>query len=148
METEFIKVNMGGPNSPLITPPIQTSEHFQMIRTVTPWGRANKLLPQATPPPEPVIKTIVYVKTAGRSLGFSICGGRGSRRGDIGIMVRFIDPSGLAAQDGRLKKGDEVLEVNSKPLLGCTHKEAAKIIRVRVWQGGAYTLTLLLFGHF
>ena len=84
------------------------------------------------PPPEPEVKVIVYVKTEGKSLGFSICGGKDSKRGDLGILVRNIDPDGLAAQDGRLRRGDELLDVNGKSLQGCTHKKAASIIRVRL----------------
>ena len=131
VETEFKKVTVSEAKSPLASPPIH--EQFQVVRTVTPWGRESRSSVQATPPPEPPIKTIIYVKTGGKSLGFSICGGRDSRRGNLGIIVRNIDPNGLAALDGRLKKGDEILEVNSKQLQGCSHKEAAKTIRVSGW---------------
>ncbi|MCG8622301.1 MAG: PDZ domain-containing protein [Proteobacteria bacterium] len=37
----------------------------------------------------------------------------------------------MAAQDGRLRRGDEILYVNGKSLKDCTHKKAAGIIRVR-----------------
>ena len=71
----------------------------------------------------------MFIKSAKKSLGFSIAGGKGGSRGDS-IYVRNIDPVGPAAQDGRLKMGDEILEVNSQQLKGCTHQEAANIIKV------------------
>lgn len=110
--------------------PITQSDRFQVMETTTSWARGSEPTKPVTPPPDPPIKTIVYIKTGGKSLGFSVCGGRGSKGGDMGILVRNIDPNGLACQDGRLKKGDEILEVNSQPLKQCTHKEAASIIRV------------------
>ncbi len=121
-ETEFTKVVVKMDKSPI--------PQNQAIETTTSWPRDSEPTSPLTPPPDPPIKTIVYIKTAGKSLGFSVCGGRGSKGGDMGILVRNIDPNGLAAQDGRLKKGDEILEVNSQPLKHCTHKEAANIIKV------------------
>ncbi len=114
-----------------VTSPMESSDQFEVVRTVTSWARTTPH-PKATPPPEPKINTFIYVKTEGKSLGFSICGGKGSRQGDLGILVRNIDPEGLAAQDGRLRRGDEILDVNGKSLKDCTHKKAAGIIRVRV----------------
>ena len=113
------------------TSPMESSDQFEVVRTVTPWARTTPHH-KVPPPPEPEIKTLVYAKTEGKSLGFSICGGKGSRQGDLGILVRNIDPDGLAAQDGRLRRGDEILDVNGKSLKDCTHKKAAGIIRVRV----------------
>ena len=115
----------------MATSPMERSDQFEVIRTVTPWARTTPHH-KAPPPPEPEVKTIVYVKTEGKSLGFSICGGKRSRQGDLGILVRNIDPDGLAAQDGRLRRGDEILDVNGKSLQDCTHKKAAGIIRVRL----------------
>lgn len=122
--------------------PMERSDQFEVIHTITPWARTT---PHKTPPPpEPDIKTIVYVKTEGKSLGFSICGGKGSQRGDIGILVRNIDPDGLAAQDGRLRRGDEILDVNGKSLQGCTHKKAASIIRVSTKRFHVSQLSLIV----
>ena len=128
-ETRFSSVIEG--HEETATSPMESSDQFEVVRTVTPWARSTPHH-KAPPPPEPEIKTIVYVKTEGKSLGFSICGGKGSRQGDLGILVRNIDPEGLAAQDGRLRKGDEILDVNGKSLQDCTHKKAAGIIRVRL----------------
>lgn len=38
-------------------------------------------------------------------------------------------PSGLAAQEGTIQKGDEVLSINGKSLKGATHSDALAILR-------------------
>ncbi|XP_013382991.1 PDZ domain-containing protein 2-like [Lingula anatina] len=62
-------------------------------------------------------------------LGLQIAGGKGSKRGDIGIFVAGIDKGRPADKDGRLRKGDELLVVNGKKLIGKTHQEAVNIIK-------------------
>ena len=82
-------------------------------------------------PPPQVETSIVLVKsTDGKPFGFSLCGGKGSKRGDVGLYIRSIQDGGLAAEDGRLQVGDEILEVNGQSLEGLTHKRAAGIIKV------------------
>lgn len=38
-------------------------------------------------------------------------------------------PSGLAAQEGTIQKGDEVLSINGQTLRGVTHTEATATLR-------------------
>ncbi|XP_065669712.1 uncharacterized protein LOC100198221 isoform X2 [Hydra vulgaris] len=56
-------------------------------------------------------------------LGFSITGGRTPMQSGK-IFVKSILPGGIAAADGRLKIGDEIIKVNNKVLSGLTHQEA------------------------
>lgn len=44
-------------------------------------------------------------------------------------QVHRVFPSGLAAQEGTIQKGDEVLSINGKSLKGATHSDALAILR-------------------
>ncbi|XP_025077155.1 multiple PDZ domain protein-like isoform X2 [Pomacea canaliculata] len=62
-------------------------------------------------------------------LGIHIAGGKGSKKGDIGIFVAAITEGGPAFRDGRLKRGDELLMINGQSLVGLTHQEAVDSLR-------------------
>ena len=99
------------------------------------------------------IYTITYEKGHGKkSLGFSVVGGRDSPKGNLGIYVKTIFPSGQAAEEATLKEGalwmintfsyiwlhflivlrrtgDEILAVNGTPLQGLSHSEAISVFK-------------------
>lgn len=44
-------------------------------------------------------------------------------------QVHKVFPNGLAAQEGTIQKGNEVLSINGKSLKGATHNDALAILR-------------------
>ncbi|XP_077445158.1 LOW QUALITY PROTEIN: multiple PDZ domain protein-like [Stigmatopora argus] len=92
---------------------------------------------QAIPPPgcifqddlsPPQYKSIT-LERGPDGLGFSIVGGYGSPHGDLPIYVKTVFGKGAAAEDGRLKRGDQIVAVNGQPLEGVTHEEAVGILK-------------------
>ncbi|CAH1796615.1 unnamed protein product [Owenia fusiformis] len=75
------------------------------------------------------ITTVTLQKEGSSSLGLKIAGGRGCKRGDIGIFVVKVVKGGIAHRDGRLKRHDEILTINGKSLEGLTHHEAVEVLR-------------------
>uniref|UniRef100_A0A2K6GDQ0 Multiple PDZ domain crumbs cell polarity complex component n=1 Tax=Propithecus coquereli TaxID=379532 RepID=A0A2K6GDQ0_PROCO len=73
-------------------------------------------------------------------LGFSIVGGYGSPHGDLPIYVKTVFAKGAASEDGRLKRGDQIIAVNGQSLEGVTHEEAVAILKRTK---GAVTLMVL-----
>ncbi|XP_062372034.1 multiple PDZ domain protein [Sardina pilchardus] len=73
-------------------------------------------------------------------LGFSIVGGFGSPHGDLPIYVKTVFGKGAASEDGRLKRGDQIMAVNGQSLEGVTHEEAVAILKRTK---GTVTLTVL-----
>uniref|UniRef100_A0A182P1V8 PDZ domain-containing protein n=1 Tax=Anopheles epiroticus TaxID=199890 RepID=A0A182P1V8_9DIPT len=74
--------------------------------------------------------TVTFYKGAGmKSLGFSIVGGRDSPRGNMGIYVKTVFPSGQAALDGTLMAGDEILSINDVAVQGMSHCETIALFK-------------------
>uniref|UniRef100_A0A8C7ATS6 PATJ crumbs cell polarity complex component n=1 Tax=Neovison vison TaxID=452646 RepID=A0A8C7ATS6_NEOVI len=88
-----------------------------------------------TPPPK-----IITLEKGSEGLGFSIVGGYGSPHGDLPIYVKTIFAKGAAADDGRLKRGDQILAVNGETLECVTHEQAVAILKR---QKGTVILTVL-----
>ncbi|XP_077201173.1 multiple PDZ domain protein isoform X19 [Paroedura picta] len=87
----------------------------------------------------PQYKTITLDRGSD-GLGFSIVGGYGSPHGDLPIYVKTVFAKGAAAEDGRLKRGDQIIAVNGQSLEGVTHEEAVAILKRTK---GTVTLTVL-----
>lgn len=45
------------------------------------------------------------------------------------LQVHRVFPSGLAAQEGTIERGDEVLSINGQTLKNITHSDATTILR-------------------
>ncbi|XP_017775001.1 PREDICTED: uncharacterized protein LOC108561532 isoform X2 [Nicrophorus vespilloides] len=74
--------------------------------------------------------TVILQKGPGKkSLGFTIVGGRDSPKGALGIFVKTISPNGQAAEDGRLRAGDEILAVNGQICHDISHAEAVALFK-------------------
>jgi len=71
---------------------------------------------------------VINLQKASSGFGFSIVGGFGSPHGNLPIYIKTIFPGGVAAEDGRLKRGDQLLSVCGRSLEGVTHDEAVLIL--------------------
>ncbi|KAM9845121.1 par-3 family cell polarity regulator alpha, b isoform 1-T1 [Aulostomus maculatus] len=97
--------------------------------------------------------TVGYTKKVGRrlniqlkkgpeGLGFSITSRDVPIGGSAPIYVKNILPRGAAIQDGRLKAGDRLLEVNGVDLNGRTQEEVVALLRATPMGGGVGLLVL------
>ncbi|XP_064373339.1 pro-interleukin-16 isoform X3 [Dromaius novaehollandiae] len=73
------------------------------------------------------IHVTILHKEEDTGLGFSLAGGIDLE--NKVITVHKVFPNGLAAQEGTIQKGDEVLSINGKSLKGATHNDASAIMR-------------------
>ncbi|XP_031430243.1 E3 ubiquitin-protein ligase LNX isoform X5 [Clupea harengus] len=69
-------------------------------------------------------KTVTLTKEPHDSLGMTVAGGMSSRGWDLPIYVTNIDPTGVVSQEGSIRKGDILLNVNGVELTGVTRGEA------------------------
>ncbi|XP_036819336.1 pro-interleukin-16-like isoform X4 [Oncorhynchus mykiss] len=73
------------------------------------------------------IQVVILHKEEGAGLGFSIAGGIDLE--SKATTVHRVFPHGLAAQEGTVEKGDEVLSINGQTLRGATHADATATLR-------------------
>ncbi|KAM8890363.1 E3 ubiquitin-protein ligase LNX isoform 4-T4 [Synchiropus picturatus] len=69
-------------------------------------------------------KTVTLTKEPYDSLGMTVAGGMSSRGWDLPIYVTNVDADGVVGQEGSIRKGDILLNVNGMDLTGVTRCEA------------------------
>uniref|UniRef100_A0A3Q2ZFL1 Multiple PDZ domain crumbs cell polarity complex component n=1 Tax=Hippocampus comes TaxID=109280 RepID=A0A3Q2ZFL1_HIPCM len=67
-------------------------------------------------------------RTAEHGLGIRLAGNKDDFRARMSVYVADIDPRGPAGLDGRIRVGDELLEINGQILYGRSHQNASTII--------------------
>ncbi|XP_018122666.1 partitioning defective 3 homolog isoform X6 [Xenopus laevis] len=87
-------------------------------------------------------KFYIQLKKGAEGLGFSITSRDVPLGGSAPIYVKNILPRGAAIQDGRMKAGDRLLEVNGVDLTGRTQEEVVSLLR-STKMGGAVNLLIL-----
>ncbi|KAM4828629.1 partitioning defective 3 homolog isoform 7-T7 [Thomomys bottae] len=84
----------------------------------------------------------IQLKKGTEGLGFSITSRDVTIGGSAPIYVKNILPRGAAIQDGRLKAGDRLIEVNGVDLAGKSQEEVVSLLRSTKMEG---TVNLLVF---
>uniref|UniRef100_A0A3P9JEQ8 Ligand of numb-protein X 2a n=1 Tax=Oryzias latipes TaxID=8090 RepID=A0A3P9JEQ8_ORYLA len=74
-------------------------------------------------------KHITVKKEPHESLGMTVAGGRGSKSGELPIFVTSVQPHGCLSRDGRIKRGDVLLSINSQDLTYLSHSEAVGTLK-------------------
>ncbi|KFO33332.1 ligand of Numb protein X 2 [Fukomys damarensis] len=74
-------------------------------------------------------KHITVKKEPHESLGMTVAGGRGSKSGELPIFVTSVPPHGCLARDGRIKRGDVLLNINGIDLTNLSHSEAVAMLK-------------------
>jgi len=135
-------------------PAEQMDSHSRLPQSTQPSGK-----PPAAPAPAPqsVFGTSVsggyntkkigkrlniQLKKGTEGLGFSITSRDVTIGGSAPIYVKNILPRGAAIQDGRLKAGDRLVEVNGVDLAGKSQEEVVSLLRSTKMEG---TVSLLVF---
>ncbi|KAK7912934.1 hypothetical protein WMY93_013145 [Mugilogobius chulae] len=108
------------------------SSGAQSVLSVLPSEEVQQLIQdvQALDPEELKLEDIHVVilhKEEGAGLGFTIAGGSDLENKEASVHRVF--PSGLAAQEGTIQKGDQVLSINGQSLSEATHSEATAALR-------------------
>nr|AUN34854.1 interleukin 16 [Larimichthys crocea] len=72
------------------------------------------------------VQVVVLHKEMGVGLGFSVAGGVDQNKP---VTVHKVFHSGVAAQEGSIREGDQVLSINGTSLCGFVHWEALRVLR-------------------
>ncbi|XP_014671282.1 PREDICTED: membrane-associated guanylate kinase, WW and PDZ domain-containing protein 2-like isoform X2 [Priapulus caudatus] len=112
----------------------QPSPHQEAPPPMKP-ARSHSPASRSPPPPPPPPAAAdqyhaVELRRGTRGFGFSIRGG--AEFGNMPLFVLRIADSGPAHADGRIKVGDEIIEINSHNTKGMSHAQAIELIK----QGG------------
>ncbi|KAM6153339.1 partitioning defective 3 homolog isoform 2-T2 [Erethizon dorsatum] len=138
--------------SRLNPPPEQVDAHPRLPHSAHPSAK-----PPAAPAPHSVFspsassgyntkkvgkRLNIQLKKGTEGLGFSITSRDVTIGGSAPIYVKNILPRGAAIQDGRLKAGDRLIEVNGVDLAGKSQEEVVSLLRSTKMEG---TVSLLVF---
>ncbi|VDM30521.1 unnamed protein product [Hydatigera taeniaeformis] len=77
------------------------------------------------------VKRLVLHKN-GQPLGLGIVAAKPEGDTPYGIYIRHIIPNSVAAQDGRIEVGDQILSIATSSLVNCDQSEAAVAILARI----------------
>ncbi|XP_025199580.1 multiple PDZ domain protein-like isoform X3 [Melanaphis sacchari] len=76
------------------------------------------------------IHNVQLYKPEGCSLGFSVVGLRSEEKGELGIFVQEIQQNGIAAREGGLHEGDQIIAIDGQPLdTNVSHQQAIGILQ-------------------
>ncbi|XP_029115128.1 multiple PDZ domain protein-like [Scleropages formosus] len=125
-----------GPQRSIPEVPITRSPSVPLILMEPDCGSSGPPAPNtfssnpATCPITPGCETTIKVCKGHNGLGLSIVGGRDTLLG--AIVIHEVYEDGAAFKDGRLRAGDQILEVNGFDLRETTHDEAIEVLRQTV----------------
>lgn len=72
---------------------------------------------------------VVHLHKGTSGLGFSIVGGKGSPKGNLPIIIKFVSPDSMAAKEGQLKAKDIILSVNGISFENVSHDFAVNMLK-------------------
>ncbi|XP_063871689.1 multiple PDZ domain protein-like isoform X14 [Scylla paramamosain] len=113
------------PSSQSSLPPTEEKEKPQGSTPAAP--RSLTPVDPATAEIRPGKETTIEIVKEKMGLGLSIVGGSDTLLG--AIIIHEVYPDGAAAKDGRLKPGDQILNVNNENFREITHQKALSVLR-------------------
>ncbi|KAL7866834.1 hypothetical protein AOLI_G00146480 [Acnodon oligacanthus] len=120
----------GGLERPLTTP---SAVCAQSVISALPPQEIQRMIQEVKDLDEDTLKqledihVVILHKEEGAGLGFSIAGGIDLE--NKATTVHRVFPQGLAAQEGTIEKGDEVLSINGQTLKNVKHSDATAVLR-------------------